>query len=714
MLNKLILFISLLGLSATVNAQVDRSKAPAPQPNPEIKIAIPEPLVFANGLQVILVENHKLPMVSFQLYIDYPTELELEKSGLSSVFGEMLASGTKNTPKDLFDEKIDYIGATYAPNSRGFYASSLKKHTPDLLTLLSEVLTQPAFGQVDFDRIIEQNRSNLASLPSEASAMSANVGAVVKYGKNHPYGEVMTEETLNNIKLGDIESYFDRNFRPNKAYLVVIGDVSQSEVKDYIDLYFQKWEAGRVVPQNDFIVPRSSGNNVYFVNKPGAVQSVISITHTVKLTPGHPDEIKLSVLNQILGGGSFSARLMSNLREDKAYTYGCYSSISSDQLIGSFSAGGSFRNEVTDSAIVQILAEIKRIAENPVTAVELDLIKKSMTGSFARSLENPQTVARFALNTIRYNLPKDYYSSYLQRLEKITIDDLLMTAADYLRPENLNIVVVGNEDIADKLAVFDKDGRVDFKNYYGEDIQQLKKTPEGMSAQDVVNRYLMAMLCVNSEQDLSKKLTEIQQVETVSLGDLSGFKLYAYEASGAPNKTASFMYIKSVQGNMVLQTENFDGTKGQTVTQGVAKPYEGAELTEKINGTFPLAQLGYFTNDSIRVELMGIADLKGVPHYKLKIVDGEDLSFEYYNVESGLLTLTERYGKTDDGKEFAVVITVVDFEIQSGLNLPKNITINQDGEVIKLETIKVMTSNKAKSKVYGGNFKKIEALLMAL
>ncbi len=714
MFNKLILFVSLIGLNIAVSAQIDRSKVPSAQPNPEIKIQIPEPLVFSNGLQVIVVENHKLPTVSFQLYIDYPTELEREKAGLSSVFGEMLATGTKNTPKDLFDEKIDYIGATFAPNARGFYASSLKKHTDDLLTLLSEVLTQPAFGQVDFDRIIEQNRSNLASLPSDASSMSSNVSSVVKYGKNHPYGEVMTEETLNNIKLDDIKGYFDRNFRPNKAYLVVIGDVSNVDVKSYVEMYFDVWEKGDVAPQQDFIVPRSNGNNVYFVNKPGAVQSVISVTHTVKLTPGHPDEIKLSVLNQILGGGSFSARLMSNLREDKAYTYGCYSTISSDQLIGSFSAGGSFRNEVTDSAVVQILAEIKRIAENPVSEVELDLIKKSMTGSFARSLENPQTVARFALNTIRYNLPKDYYSSYLQRLEKITIDDLLIAAADYLQPENLAIVVVGNEDIADKLAVFDANGTVDFKNYYGEAIQQLKKAPQDMTAKDVVNRYLMAMMCVSSEEDLTKKLTEIKQIETVSVGEISGFKLYVYDAAGAPNKTAAFMYIKSVQGNMVLQTENFDGQKGQTVVQGVATPYEGSELSEKLNGSYPIAQLAYFSNDSITVELMGIADLKGTPHYKLKIVDGEEIAFEYYNVETGLLYSTERFGQTPDGKDFSVVVTNVDFEIQEGLNLPKNVTINQDGEVIKLAMIHVKTSNKAKSKVFGGNFKKVEALLMEL
>lgn len=713
MFKKYILALALIGCSLLSFTQVDRTKAPAAQPNPAIKIEIPEVLTFSNGLKVIVVENHKLPKVSFQLYIDYPATLDGDKAGISSIFGEMLAAGTEETPKDQFDEKMDFIGADFYPNARGFYASSLKKHTDDLLTLISQVLTQPAFTQDDFDRIIAQNQSSLASLPSEASAISSNVSSVVKYGKNHPYGEVMTEETLGNIALEDVRAYYEQNFIPNHAYLVVVGDVTPYDVKGYVEMYFENWRSKKNLEKRDYIVPQSKGNNVYFVDKPGAVQSVISVTHTVKLTPGHPDEIKLSVLNQILGGGSFSARLMSNLREDKAYTYGCYSTLSSDQLMGSFSAGGSFRNEVTDSAIVQILAEISRIAENPVTEKELDLIKKSMTGSFARSLENPQTLARFALNTVRYNLPNDYYATYLQRLEKITIDELLLVAAQYLQPDNLNIIVVGNEEIADKLAKFDRDGRVDFKNYYGEDIQQMKKVPEGVSARSVIDTYLMRMMQVGSITTLQSKLSEVQQIETVSVGEISGMKLYVYEASGTTNKSASLLYIKSVQGNMVIQTENFDGEKGQIVAEGKATSYEGQELEDKKLASHPISQLAYFQNDSIQLTLMGIVDLKGKPHYKLKVVDGEDLKFEFYNVETGMLSVVETY-VTVDGVESTAITTILDYKVQSGLLMPKHISINNDGQIINLETIKVMTASKANSKSFGGKFKKIEKMLMAL
>ncbi|MBK6526450.1 MAG: insulinase family protein [Crocinitomicaceae bacterium] len=244
-----------------------------------------------------------------------------------------------------------------------------------MLALLSDMILNPAFPQEDFERLKSQTLDNLASLSTDANAMSSIVSGVVNYGTEHPYGEVSTEETINAITVDDIKAHYAKFFIPNYAYLVIVGDVTQAEAKGYVDQYFAKWQKGAEIKKPVYTLPKPIGNNVYFVDKPGAVQSVINVTHTVNLQPGHSDEIVLSVLNGILGGGSFSARLMANLREDKAYTYGCYSSISSDPMIGSFSAGGSFRNEVTDSALTQILFEIDKISKNMVTDEELTLVK---------------------------------------------------------------------------------------------------------------------------------------------------------------------------------------------------------------------------------------------------------------------------------------------------------------------------------------------------
>src|SRR6056300_205181 len=153
-MKQLVILFSLMSSVLVGYGQIDRSEAPKPQSNPEIKIEMPQDMHFENGLRVIIVENHKLPKVSFQLFVDYPNPLEGDKAGVSSIFGEMLGSGTKSTPKTEFDEQMDYMGATFFSNSRGFYASSLKKHTPDILKMLNQVVTEPAFAQEDFDRIM--------------------------------------------------------------------------------------------------------------------------------------------------------------------------------------------------------------------------------------------------------------------------------------------------------------------------------------------------------------------------------------------------------------------------------------------------------------------------------------------------------------------------------------------------------------------------------
>lgn len=709
-MKKIVSIIALIGLTFTTFAQVDRSTAPKPQPNPEIKISIPDAITIDNGMKVIVVENHKLPKVSFQLYIDYPTVSEENKAGLGQIFSELLACGTTSMPKDEFDQKIDYIGASMFTNSRGFFASSLKKHTPQLLALLSDMILNPAFPEEDFERLKSQTLDNLSSLSTDANAMSSIVSNVVNYGTDHPYGEVTTEETINAITIDDIKAHFTKYFIPNYAYLVIVGDVTQDEAKGFVDKYFAGWKKGADLKTPVYNVPKTTGNNVYFVDKPGAVQSVISLTHTVDLKPGHPDEIALSVLNGILGGGSFSARLMSNLREDKAYTYGCYSSISSDQLVGEFSAGGSFRNEVTDSALVQILFEIDKISKNLVTDDELALVKSSMTGAFARALERPETVARFALNTTRYNLPKDYYSNYLLNLEKVTKEDLLRVAKQYLQPAALNIVVVGNQEIAEKLKVFDASNVIHYKDYYGRDKAQLKSVGDGVTLQTILDNYLFKTFMVADKEALDAKLTTIGFIQTTYTGEITGMEgsISMTTYKGAPNKSASIMRVSSPGMNAILSKEYFDGTSGGSFAMGAgSKTLEGEELEEKKKPSFPYSQFHYLTDESLSVELLGIDDIDGKQYYKVKIAkNGEqDFGYEFYNVETGLLEREEAFTTDENGEVGTVLIIYSDFkDTGSGIFIPHTMDMNAQGQVIKFRATEVIVKKKAKSKAFVGEF----------
>jgi len=691
------------------NAQLDRSIKPSAKPNPAINLPVPTQYTLDNGLKVIVVENHKLPKVSFQLYSDYPVLNEGSKAGISDLMGEMLGSGTKTITKDKFDESIDFIGASFYPSSRGFFASSLSKHTPKLLDLLSSAITEPAFPESEFTRLVNQTVSGLSQTESSADAMAGNVSAIVNYGEKHPYGEVVTEKTVKSITLKDVNNFYN-NLSPNNSYLVVVGDITPTKAKEYANASFGKWKvpvanAQTAIPS----LKKSTGNQVYFVNKPGAVQSVIKISHTMDIKPGSEDELKLKVLNKILGGGGFSARLMKNLREDKAYTYGCYSRMSSDELVGEFSAGGNFRNEVTDSAIVQILKEIKLVTEGVVLDSELDLTKKSMTGAFARSLENPQTIARFALNTIRYNLPKNYYATYLQKLEKVTKQDMLMAVNEYLNPKNLNIIVVGNEEIADKLTQFDSDGKITYKDAFGKDIVKLKAVKSGVTAQTVIHDFILKSYMATDDKLIdvkNKKIAYIKGTSTTFIAQMNAeMTITTYKAK--PNKSA----MTVMAGEMAVQKDWFNGEKGgKFVMMQGDKDYTAEEISEKQSPNFPYSQLFYFTDKSKHVELLGIDDNDGVEYYKIKITEtgNDDISYEYYNTKNGLLEKSESFTTGPDDKPITVIMNFSDYKVQGkkkcSLLMPTKYTMNSGGQKMDFELKEMEIKTKAKTTAFEGEF----------
>lgn len=366
-----------------------------------------------------------------------------------------MGAGTVSKPKDVFNEEVDFMGASLNVGSSSISAFSLSKYKEDILKLMTDVLYNPAFPEDEFDRAIEQSLTGIKQSLDNPDAIAANVRGIVNYGKDHPYGEIVTEESLKNITLEDLKQHYAKYFKPNIAYLVIVGDITKKEAQSLTKDYFGSWKSGEV-QKEEFEAPEMvTKTNISFVDRPSSVQSVISISYPIDNKPGTPDVVKLSLLNTILGGGGLSTRLNMNLREDKGYTYGANSSIGSSRYSAIFNAGASVRNEVTDSALTQFMYELNKITSELVTEEEFVLAKNSAKGSFARSLEGRGTVASFALNTELNNLPDDYYATYLQRVDAVTREDLLEVAKKYIRPDKANIVVVGKaEEVASKLEPF--------------------------------------------------------------------------------------------------------------------------------------------------------------------------------------------------------------------------------------------------------------------
>ncbi|MDD2983941.1 MAG: pitrilysin family protein [Crocinitomicaceae bacterium] len=684
-MKKIILSCALI-LSASLGySQLDRSVRPKAATPPTINIKDSEVFKTNNGITVILSENHKLPKVSIQLVMGADPIAEGSRAGLSDITGQLIMSGTSNRSKDKLDNEIDYIGATLSATGSSIYLSCLSKHAPKGLELMSDVLLNANFPEAEFDRIKKLNASALLSAKSSADEMANNAVQKANFPKGHPYGEVMTEATLEAISKTDVENYYKMIFTPQGSYLVIVGDMNKEQAKEMVEKYFGTWKGGAAYKQEVGPGIFSKGNRVIFVKKTGAVQSKVVITYPIKIKQGDKDQIPLTVANGILGGGGFGTRMMQNLREDKAYTYGCYSSLDITNNGSYFSVSGNFRNDVTDSAIVQILKELGNITDSYVKDSELDLTKSVMAGNFARSLENPQTVARFALNIVRYNLPSDYYQTYLQKLGNISKEDVLDMTQSYFTAQNCNIIVVGNEDILEKLKVFDADGKIELFDAFGNEVKEMKTA--AITKQQLIEKYILATTVSTSMKAANKKLKKvksIKQVMEMSNAQLpSPLVLTTYFV--APNKTASKM---EMQG-MMIQKDYFDGSKGSSSNmQTGKKDFTEEEIAERKKKGGVFAELNYEANQ-VDYSLLGIEEMDGKDVYVLKVVDGESQSFDYYDVNTFNKVKSLNIQKAE-GESVEVVRTFGDFKEVNGILFPHSSTLmlgnmGLDGKLTTIE-----------------------------
>ncbi len=648
-----IYILSLTMITGAFAQKLDRSKVPAPAPAPKINLSQPATFTLPNGLKVFVVENHKLPKVAFSLSLDVDPVLEGDMKGYVDITGQLLERGTTNRTKQQLDEEIDFIGATLSTSANGVYASSLKKHQAKILEILSDVVLNSDFKQEELDKLKKQTISGIASSKDDPDAIAANVRSVLVYGKKHPYGEITTEETVENVTLEACKNYYKTYFRPNVSYLAVVGDVSVKEIQPLIEKYFAAWEKADV-PVNKYKMPAApKQTEVAFVHKEGASQSVINITYPVNLKKSNPDVVKTRILNSILGG-SATARLFMNLREKHGYTYGAYSTLSADELVGYFNANAKVRNDVTDSALTQFMVELNRIADEKVTADELQGMKNYASGIFAYTLQDPQTIARFAIETEKYKLPADYYATYMEQIAAVTVDDVKEMAEKYITPNNAIILVVGNKKIADKLTEFDADQKISYYDIYGNDyVEALKPAPEGVTAETVMNKYIEAKYGVAKGKALDKKLKKIKDITVRMDASIQGQSINVTRYQKAPNKFANAITM----GTMVIQKQTFNGTTGKSSGMQGNEDITGDDLEDlKLSSVMFLD--AKYTDHGITYELLGVEPINGEDAYKMvQTKPNGETETEWFNVASGLKVKSMSVQENDKMPEPITVVT---------------------------------------------------------
>lgn len=688
-MKKILINIFILTLFAFyAQAQVDRSKAPEPKAAPKIQIGKPQIFELPNGLKVFVVQNEKMSSISYQLSLNINPIMEDDAVGYASMAGQLMTRGTKNRTKEQLDEEIDFIGASLNSSSRGIFASSLKKHQTKLLEMMNDVLMNPIFPDSELEKLKTQAKTNLKSLPTDAGSIASNVRSVVNYGKDHPYGEVQTASHIDNITAAKCKKYYETYFRPNVAYLAIVGDISLDEAKPLVEKYFGNWEKVEV-PNKIYTKPkRPSTNQVVFANKPGAVQSLINITYPVDLKPGSPNSIPASVLNKILGGRGFSGRLQQNLREDKAFTYGAYSDLSEDEYIGYFNAYSNVRNEVTDSSVVQFLYEMNGIRNEIMTEEDLKPYLAQMTGAFARSLESPQTIARFAINMEKYNLPADYYETYLTKLNAVTPADVQAMAKKYIKPKNANILVVGNKaEVAEKLAVF-SDSEINYYDAFGEKIvEKMPPVPEGVTAQTVIDNYINA---IGGRENLEKVKDITMKMSAKMQAGPQEIEINFSSYRKAPN-----LMLEKQEAMGQIQKKIFDGTKGKANGKEVTgDELEELKLEAEMNTELKYDELGY------KLELQGIEKINDAYVYIIQVTPPKGAKYiDYYDKETGLRV---RSSRTIESPMGAVTVDsdFGDYKDINGVKYPHKLSQSFGPQSIDLNIDSIEVNTKIKKKFF--------------
>ena len=645
-----------VAFSLTAQTTIDRSTAPSPGPARVPTIASYESFELKNGLKVFVVEDHKLPRISMSLILDRDPIVEGEKAGYVAIAGDLLGSGTTTRTKAQLDEEVDFMGARFSTSASSMNVGGLSKYTDDLVEIMSDVLLNPSFETEEFEKLKSQMTSGLKANADDPDAIAGNLRGATLYGLEHPYGEVMTESTVEAVTLEDCKNYFSSYFRPNIAYMVVIGDITVKDAKKKLSKALKGWKASDV-PSHDYektSVP--SAGRVVMVDKPSAVQSVVWLGNVIDLPQGHPDIEPLRIANQILGGG-MSGRLFTNLREDKAFTYGAYSSFGIDELNSTFGASAKVRNEVTDSAIVEFLMEIGRMRTESVTEEDLIAAKASLSGAFGRSLESTSSAANFALNIARYGLPSDYYNNYLARLEAVTAEDVMRVSNQYMKTDNLTISVVGKaQDVAAGLAAF---GEVEYYDAEGmpTDAPTFLFMPEGITLETVFAKFYEAMGGV----EVLSSLKAMDMKAHLEIPGMPG-QLKMRTAKITPNK---FMMEQSMQGMTVMKMTYVDGVGKQSGMQG-EKELEGEELEDlKKQASFVVDELAWMQDlESFTFDGQTLMDGKAV----YQVSEGEKT--RYFEVETGLFYKSTETTETPEG-DMAVSMTVEEWGEYNGIKMPK-------------------------------------------
>tara|TARA_B110000259_G_scaffold162716_1_gene187643 strand:+ start:2906 stop:4987 length:2082 start_codon:yes stop_codon:yes gene_type:complete len=669
----------LIGLSAT--AQIDRTKIPSSGPTPEVNLREAKEFKLKNGLTILVATDTKFPVVSWSLNLNNPPAFEGDKAGVQSLTGALLGKETQQSTKDEFAEKVDFLGASVSVTPNGGFGYCLAKYQENVFSLFAEAAFQTKFTQEELDFEKEQLIEGIKSGKNSAAAIAGNVRGAVFYGKNHAAGEIVTEETVNNVTLEDVKQFYNERFKPSNGYMLFTGDITVKEVKTLLKKYMKNWESGAVAIPEYPAFEDVSTTEINFVDVPNAVQTELAVMGVSSLKMTDKDYHASLVANYILGG-AFGSYLNMNLREKNGYTYGVRSSLGTARWYNSsFGVTTKVRNTVTDSAVVEILKEIKRIKAEPVDIDLLVNAKAKFLGNFILQSEDKTVAARRALSIKTNKLPEDFYKNYIANIDAVTIEDVQRVAIKYFSDENVRIVLVGKgSDVVGNLEKIEWNGKKLPIKFFDKDANSVEKPvfskpiPSGVTAATVIEGYIKAI----GGLEAVNAVTSVMTSANVTIEGMP-FKPTAVMKTMSPNMSSMEM---SIAGMGTVMKQKFNGSEGYAEQQGMKNPMSETELSEKAEekGLFPETYL-----DASTINLVSLIAIEGVDVYKIKLKED---SFRYYDATTGLLVRTEKTEEAQ-GQKVTSVQDLSDYREVNGVLFPFGQKITAGPQVIGLSATEI-------------------------
>ncbi|HSC25903.1 MAG TPA: pitrilysin family protein [Vicinamibacterales bacterium] len=447
-------------------------KGKAPVSNEILKVTLPKPQEadLPNGLHLMVLEDHGLPRISFQIVIPgaggYYDDPGL--TGISSYTAQMMREGTKTRTTLQMSRELETMAAglnvssSIAGQTASVSGGALTENFDRLFELAADVLLNPAFPEDEWNRLRTRARASLIQQRTQPGFLASEMFSKVVYG-SHPAGRnSATPVTLDAIRRDAMIELHRTRFVPDHAVIAFAGDITLEEARKKVEAKLGAWKKAGTAKPGVEEPPALGPAKVYLVARPNSVQTNI-VVGTQSMTRSNPDYIPLTVANRVLGGTM--GRLFRHLREEKGYTYGVGSGFSATHHTGSWQASTAVRTAVTDPALTDLLKDVEDMCEMPVPDNELMDAKRAIVAGFALSLETPEQVLGYYMQSWVYGLPKDYWETYPARISEVTPAQAQAVAKKYWNPERLHIVAVGDaEKIKDVLAkkgtleVFDTDG----------------------------------------------------------------------------------------------------------------------------------------------------------------------------------------------------------------------------------------------------------------